>query len=138
MLHQVLKQSKFASGIVITFQVMAFAGMSPGYPDTVCALAQSGHKKFRVHPAGTGDANDPNVGWIFHPTHTCQVGSPIAAPVAQEGNDFGFPIGHFLILLNFAADCWLTVQSLSDGRQHPAPTVQSHIQYQTASLNVKI
>jgi hypothetical protein len=96
MLHQVLKQGKFTSGIVITFQVMAFAGMSPGYPDTIGALAQSGHEKLRIHSAGTGDTDDPDVGRILHPPHTCQVGSTIAAPVAQKGNNFGLPIGHVM------------------------------------------
>jgi hypothetical protein len=43
--HQVLKKSKFAPGVVITFQVMAFSGMSPGYPDTVRSLPQSREKK---------------------------------------------------------------------------------------------
>jgi hypothetical protein len=79
---QVLKKSKFASGVIITFQVMAFAGMSPGHPDAVCALTQSCEEKLRVHPAGTGDPNSPDVGWIFHPSDPCQVGSTIAAPVA--------------------------------------------------------
>jgi hypothetical protein len=38
-LHQILKKGELSAGVVITFQVMAFAGMSPGYPDGVCALA---------------------------------------------------------------------------------------------------
>jgi hypothetical protein len=35
MLQEVLKKHKFSPGIVITFQVIAFSGMSPGYPDSV-------------------------------------------------------------------------------------------------------
>jgi hypothetical protein len=107
MLHQILKQGKFTSGVVITFQVMAFAGMSPGYPDTICALAQSGHEKLRVHPAGTGDSNHPDVGRIFHPPDACQIGSAVAAPVAQKGNNFGFPIGHFYNSFFLASECLL-------------------------------
>jgi hypothetical protein len=79
---QVLKKSKFASGVIITFQVMAFAGMSPGHPDAVCALTQGREEKLRVHPAGAGDPYSPDVGWIFHPSDPCQVSSTIAAPVA--------------------------------------------------------
>jgi hypothetical protein len=30
--HQVFKQRKLPTCVVITFQVMAFSGMSPGYP----------------------------------------------------------------------------------------------------------
>jgi hypothetical protein len=97
--HQVLKQREFASGVIITFQVMAFAGMSPGYPDAVCTFTQGSQKKLRIHPAGTGDSNDPYVRWIFHPSNTCQVGSTVATPVAQKGNDFRFPFGHGFYLL---------------------------------------
>jgi hypothetical protein len=104
MLHQVLKQGKFAPGVIITFQVMAFAGMSPGYPDTVGALAQSGHEKLRIHSSGAGYSNHPYIGRIFHSPDTCQVGSTVAAPVAQEGDDFGFPIGHVHTLLFLG--CW--------------------------------
>jgi hypothetical protein len=99
-LHQVLKQGKFASGVVITFQVMAFAGMSPGHPDAVCAFSQGGQKKLGVHPASTGDSNHPDVGWVFHPPNPCQVGSTVAAPVAQKSYDFRFPFRHFFNLLN--------------------------------------
>jgi hypothetical protein len=106
---------------------MAFAGMSPGYPDTVCALAQGGHKKLGVHPAGAGNANYPDVGWIFHPPNPCKVGSTIAAPVAQKGNNFGFPIGHvyysFFWLLDACFWLWLFVLNCSQlpvpGRQQP-------------------
>jgi hypothetical protein len=101
--HQVLKQREFASGIIITFQVMAFAGMSPGHPDAVRAFPQGGQEKLRIHPSGAGDSNHPYVGWIFHPPNTGQVGSTVAAPVAQKGNDFRFPFGHGFILLYLAA-----------------------------------
>jgi hypothetical protein len=79
--HQVLKQRKFTPGIIITFQVMAFAGMSPGHPDAVCAFTQGSQEKLGVHPSGTGDSNHPYVGWVFHPSNPCQVGSTVAAPV---------------------------------------------------------
>jgi len=36
--HQVLEQGELSTGVVITFQVMAFAGMSPGHPDAVRTL----------------------------------------------------------------------------------------------------
>jgi hypothetical protein len=80
--HQVLKQSKFAAGVVITFQVMAFAGMSPGNPDTVGTLAQGRQKKFGAHSAGAWNPDDPDIGWILHAADTGKIGSPIAAPVA--------------------------------------------------------
>jgi hypothetical protein len=105
--HQVLKQRKFASGVIITFQVMAFAGMSPGHPDAVCAFTQGSQEKLRIHPSGTGDSNHPDVGWVFHPSNPCQIGSTVAAPVAQKGYDFRFPFRHGFILLYLVAGCWL-------------------------------
>jgi len=35
---QIFHQGEFATSVVITFQVMAFTGMSPGHPDRVSAL----------------------------------------------------------------------------------------------------
>jgi len=96
--HQILKQREFSPGIVITFQVMAFAGMSPRNPDAVCAFPHGSQKEFRIHPSGTGDSNHPDVGWIFHPPNSCQVGGAVTAPVAQKGNDFRFPFRHVIIL----------------------------------------
>jgi hypothetical protein len=101
--HQILKKGEFASGVIITFQVMAFTGMSPRHPDAVGPLTQGGQEKFRIHPPGAGDPNRPDVGWIFHPSDACQVGSTIAAPIAQKGNNFRFPFGHGVILLYSAA-----------------------------------
>jgi hypothetical protein len=94
MFHQVLKQSEFASGIVITFQVMAFTGMSPGYPDTICSFSQGRKKEFGAHAAGAGYSNHSNIGRIFHPTYAGQVGGAIAAPVAQKRHNFRFPVRH--------------------------------------------
>jgi hypothetical protein len=94
MFHQVLKQSKFAASVIITFQVMAFAGMSPGHPHAVRPLTQRRQKKFGAHPAGAGNPDNPDIGRIFHPADSRQVGGAVTAPVAQKGYDFRFPIGH--------------------------------------------
>jgi hypothetical protein len=80
--HQILKQSEFATGVVITFQVMAFSGMSPGYPDAVGPLTQGGQKEFGTHPSGAGNSDHPNIGRILHPADTGKIGRTIAAPVA--------------------------------------------------------
>jgi hypothetical protein len=90
--HEVAKQNEFSTGVVITFQVMAFAGMSPGHPHGVGALAQCGQGKLRAHATGAGDPDDPDVGWILHPADTGQVGGTVAAPVAQKGLRFSVPI----------------------------------------------
>jgi hypothetical protein len=80
--HQILKQSEFATGVVITFQVMAFTGMSPGNPDTVCTFTQGRQKKFGTHSPGAWNPDDPDIGRILHPADTGKIGSPITAPVA--------------------------------------------------------
>jgi hypothetical protein len=80
--NKVLKQRKFSSGIVITFQVMAVSRMSPGHPDAVCALSESGQNKLRTHSSGTGDPNHPDMGWILHPADPRKIGGAVTAPVA--------------------------------------------------------
>jgi hypothetical protein len=92
--HQILKQGEFATGIVITFQVMAFTGMSPGYPDAVSAFPHGRQEKFRIHPAGARDSDDPDVGRVFHPADAGKIGGPITAPVTQKSRNFWFPIRH--------------------------------------------
>jgi hypothetical protein len=81
-LNQILKQCKFASGIVITFQVMAFSGMSPGNPDAVGSFPQSCQEKLRAHASRAGNTDNPDIGWIFHPAHSGKIGGTITTPVA--------------------------------------------------------
>jgi hypothetical protein len=92
--HQILKKGKFATSIVITFQVMAFAGMSPGYPDAVSAFPHGSQEEFRVHPARARDPDDPYVGRVFHPADAGKICGTITAPVAQKSRNFRFPIRH--------------------------------------------
>jgi hypothetical protein len=94
MLHQILEQGEFATSIVITFQVMAFTGMSPGDPNTVCALTQRCQKEFGIHPPCAGDADDPDVGRIFHPADAGKISGAIAAPIAQKSRNFWLPVRH--------------------------------------------
>jgi hypothetical protein len=79
---KVFKQGKFSAGIVITFQVMAIAGMSPGHPDTVRALSEGGQNELGAHSTGAGNANHPDMGRIFHSADARKIGSAITAPVA--------------------------------------------------------
>ena len=90
--NKVLKQRKFSSGIVITFQVMAVSGMSPGHPDAVCTLSEGGQNKLRTHSTGTGNSNHPDMGWILHSADPRKIGSPVTAPVAQKTDDGWFPV----------------------------------------------
>ena len=81
-LEEVFEKDELATGVVITFQVMAVAGVSPGDPDAVCPVPKGGQKKLRGNAAGARHANDPYVGGVLEPAHPGQVGGPVSAPVA--------------------------------------------------------
>ncbi len=98
-IHKVLKQQKLAAKIVITVQVMAFSGVSPGHPDAVSTLSYGGQSKRGAHSAGARDSYHPDVRRIFHPVDARKISGAVAAPVAQKGYDFWFPICHFLLIL---------------------------------------
>jgi hypothetical protein len=90
--YEVLKQGKFPSGVVITFQVMAVARVSAGNPDPVCTLSESCQKKLGIHPAGAGHPDCPDVWWILQSAHPGKVRGAIGAPVAEEGNYLWLPL----------------------------------------------
>jgi hypothetical protein len=92
MFHQIFKQCELAASVVITFQVMAFTGMSPGNPDAVCTFAHGGQKEFGTHPAGARYPDNTDIGRVFHSADPGQIRGPIAAPVAQKSNNLWFPI----------------------------------------------
>ena len=50
MLDQILEQSELASCEVITLQVMAVAGVSPGYPNPVGPATQGGQNELGAYP----------------------------------------------------------------------------------------
>ena len=94
--HQVHEQRKFSTGIVITFQVMAFAGMSPGNPNAVRTLSKCGQRELGTHSTGTGYPDDANIGGILHSADAGKICGAIAAPGTKETDNFRFPFRHFL------------------------------------------
>jgi len=80
--HKIFKESEFSPSVIITFQVMAFAGMSPGHPDSIGSLHESREKKLGAHTTGTRNPDDPDIRGIFHSSDTCKVRGSVAAPVA--------------------------------------------------------
>jgi hypothetical protein len=80
--HKIFKESEFSPRIVITFQVMALAGMSPGDPDSVSSLRESGQKKLWAHAPGARNSYDPDVRRVFHSSHSGKIRSTVTAPVA--------------------------------------------------------
>ncbi len=61
---------------------MAFAGVSPGYPDGVGPFTQGREEKFGAHAARAGNADHPDIGRVFHTADPGQVRRAVAAPVA--------------------------------------------------------
>jgi hypothetical protein len=100
MLDQILEQSELASCEVITFQVMAVAGVSPGNPDAVGAMSEGGEDEFGAHTGRAGHPDDPDIGRVLEAADPCQVGRAVAAPVAQECCYFRLPIVHALTPLD--------------------------------------
>jgi hypothetical protein len=99
MFHQVFIQGKLTTGIVITFQVMAFARMSTRNPNAISPLSQSGQKEFGAHPAGAGDSYHPNIRRILHATDSGKICRTVTAPIAEKTDNFRFPIRHAHISL---------------------------------------
>jgi len=80
--NKIFKQRKFSAGVVITFQVMAISGMSPGHPYTIRALPEGGQNELRAHSTGTGNPDHPDMRRIFHAADARKVCGAITAPVA--------------------------------------------------------
>jgi hypothetical protein len=106
--HQVLEKGEFPPCVVITFQVMAFTGMSPGHPHAVGALTKGRQCEFRAHASCTGNSDHTNIRRIFHPADSGEIGRTVTAPVAQEADNFGFPVWHcFISFQDMAVSFWL-------------------------------
>jgi hypothetical protein len=92
---QILQQRKLPSGVVITFQVMAFPGVSPADPHPVRTVPQGRQNKFGTHPARAGNPDHPEIGRILKSAHPRQIRCPITAPVAQKRGYLRLPVRHF-------------------------------------------
>ena len=94
MLQEPFEQGEFSSGVVITFQVMAVARVSPGDPDAVGALTQCGKDEFGAHPAAAGYPDNPEIGRVLETAYPGQVRCAITAPVAEECRNLWLPVIH--------------------------------------------
>jgi hypothetical protein len=97
-LQEILKQGEFSSGIIITFQVMAVARVSPGDPHPVRTVSEGGQQEFRAHSGGTGNPDDPDIWRVLESADAGKIGRTIAAPIAEEGRNFWLPVIHFYLL----------------------------------------
>jgi hypothetical protein len=82
MLDEIFKQGEFSTGVIITFQVMAVAGMSPGNPYAICPLSYGRQKELGAHPSGAGNPYHPNIGRVFHSADAGEIRGAVTTPVA--------------------------------------------------------
>ena len=77
-----LEQGYAAGGLYITFQVMAFAGMSAADEYAVSPFFKGFKNEGGVDPPGAHDTHYSDIGFVFLPGRTGEVGASIGAPVA--------------------------------------------------------
>ena len=80
--HQFVEKGEFPTSKIITFQVIAFARMSPGYPDPIGPFPQSSQGKLGIHSSRAGNPDHADMRRILHPADTGQVRRAVTAPVA--------------------------------------------------------
>jgi hypothetical protein len=101
MFQKTLQQCEFPSCVIITFQVMAVAGVSAGDPYTVGTVPEGRQYEFRRDPGRAGHPDDPEIGRVLKSANPRQIRCTVTAPVTEKGCDFWFPIAHSLISLFF-------------------------------------
>jgi len=100
MLQEPFKQYKLSSSVVITFQVMAVSGVSPGHPDPIRTMTEGSQYKLGAHPCGTRHADNPEIMGILETAHTGQIRRTIAAPVTEESCDLWLQVTHLNLLIS--------------------------------------
>jgi hypothetical protein len=95
-LQQVFQQRELASCVVVAFDVVTISRMAARNPDTIGAMPQSGQDEFGVDSSRTGHPNDADIRGILQAAHSSEIGSTIRTPVAQQRDNFRFPVLHRL------------------------------------------
>jgi len=98
--EEILQQGKFSSGVIITFQVMAFTRVSPRHPNAIGSVHQGSQNEFRAYPGRARDPDGPYVRRVLNSIYSGQIAGGIAAPAAQEGRNLWFPIIHKIPLIS--------------------------------------
>jgi hypothetical protein len=70
--------------VVITNLVMAFSQLSAPDKDAIGSRLEGSHDEYRVHPAGTHNANGPNIGRVLEAGHPRSICRGIATPLTEE------------------------------------------------------
>jgi len=90
-------------------------------------VTERGQHKLGADSGRAGDPDDPEIGRVLKTAHPCQIGSPIAAPVAEKSGDFCFPVAHGYLLTD-------SYQLLVIGYQVAEPITRISIQYSEPNL----
>ncbi len=96
-LDEVVKEGELSSGVVITFQVMAVPGVSPGNPNTISTLAESGQDELGIHPPRAGYPDDPDVRGVLQSAYPGKICGAVRTPIAEEGNYLRLPVQVFYV-----------------------------------------
>ena len=67
---------------------MTVANVSTGNQDAVRPFQESLEQEAVIHPAGTHDSDQMDIGRILHAGHPCQVSPGVGAPVANKSQYF--------------------------------------------------
>ena len=79
-----------AAGEVIARGIVAIAGMAAAQDDTIGATSEGPQNKQGINPAGTGNLDDFDIGWVIFTGRAGAVSTSVAAPITAKGHDFRF------------------------------------------------
>jgi hypothetical protein len=80
--------------LVITFMIVAITGMAATDQYTIGTGAQCIEDETRIYAATAHDSHAPHICGIFHAGGSCEIRSRVAAPIAEDAEDFRFEFHH--------------------------------------------
>ena len=93
--HQPLDHEHPLCSLEVTFKIVAVTEMTSGDKYSVRTICKCFQDEERIDPARAHDTDNPYIGRVLDTTATCQVGSCIGTPVADNALDLGLPLSRF-------------------------------------------
>ena len=84
------EQRHAAASEVVTRGIVAIAGMAAAQDDAIGATSEGPQNKQGINPAGTGNLDDFDIGWVIFTGRAGAVSTSVAAPITAKGHDFRF------------------------------------------------
>jgi hypothetical protein len=72
--------------------IMAITEMSPRPHHAVCTFFKCPEDMCRADPTGTHHPDQPDIGWILHPSYSGSIRTRIRTPITGENDDSGVKI----------------------------------------------